>query len=56
MIKRKYTLIDGLWTVEISNGNRNLNVKIEGMESKTIAAQQANDRIKELRKAGYYNT
>ena len=54
MIKRKYECTDGLWSVEITNGNKLLNVKIEGMESKSIAAQQAKDRIKELRKAGYY--
>lgn len=54
MIKRKYELKDGLWSVRISNGNKNLNVTIEGCESKSIAVQQANDRIRELRKSGYY--
>ena len=52
MIKRKYTLIDGLWSVEISNGKKGLKVHIEGCENKSIAAQQARDRIRELKKAG----
>jgi hypothetical protein len=52
MIKRKYTCTDGLWEVTITNGNRDLNVKISGMESKAIAVVQARDRIRELRKVG----
>jgi hypothetical protein len=52
MIKRKYECIDGLWSVEITNGNRHLKVRIEDIESKEIAVVQARDRIRELRKAG----
>ena len=55
MIKRKYECVDGLWSVTISNGNKRLNVRIDGMESKSIAASQAKDRIRELRKSGYYS-
>ena len=52
MIKRKYECVDGLWSVEITNGKKGLKVKIEGMENKIIAQQQAKDRIRKLQKAG----
>lgn len=51
MIHRKYECTDGLWSVTISNGNKDLRVTISGMETKSIAVVQARDRIKELRKA-----
>jgi hypothetical protein len=40
------------WSVTITNGTISP-VHITGMESKAIARQQANDRIKEMRKDGY---
>ena len=42
--------VDGTWRVTITNGN-GLRVRIEGMETKRIAMQQARDRKRELKKA-----
>ena len=39
------------WKVVLTNGNKNLKVIIEGIETRAIAKQQAIDRIKELKKA-----
>jgi hypothetical protein len=52
MIKREYKCQDGIWSVTITNGTKNLKVTMEGMESKAIAVVQARDRIRELRKSG----